>query len=264
MVKKQGSNAGKGPDKASRGPVGGGKGAGKGAGKGTKRLDGPSKPRALAAGAKGKGGGVSKPKHAPNNAAAPSGKTAPKGTRAAKHGSSAGAKAATGADKKAAKLQRLERKKPVVALIKRVVALWDEMRPAQVSAEQKRALAAQIVSAGRGHLRELALNHASSRAVQAAVKHGGAEARAAVWGECKEGAVDLALSPHGSFVVRKLIATADKAELSGALGPLRSAAAVLVRGPLAGAHRHGTQYCARTLVCASTWVLVPPGCACAR
>ena len=122
----------------------------------------------------------------------------------------------TPADKKAAKQAKLERKKPVLALVKKVVALWDEMRPSQVGAERKHEISAQVVTAGTGHLKELALNHASARAVQAAAKHGGKDTRAAVWAECRESCMELAMSPHGSFVVRKLIATADAAELSGA------------------------------------------------
>ena len=75
--------------------------------------------------------------------------------------------ASTPADKKAAKQAKLERKKPVLALVKKVVALWDEMRPSQVGAERKREISAQIVTAGKGHLKELALNHASARQPQA-------------------------------------------------------------------------------------------------
>jgi pumilio homology domain family member 6 len=104
----------------------------------------------------------------------------------------------------------------VLALVNQAVSLWEEMRPSNTTPEAKTKLAAEIVAMGKGHLKELSLNHASSRAVQAALKHGAKEARAAIWGECRESAVELAMSPHGSHVIRKLAATASKEELSGA------------------------------------------------
>ena len=110
-----------------------------------------------------------------------------------------------------------EERKPVLALVKQAVAIWDEMRPAKTSAEAKAQLAAKLVRVGKGHLKELALNHSSSRAVQAALKHGSKESKAQIFTECKEHAVELALSPHGSHVIRKLAATTSKTELAGAL-----------------------------------------------
>lgn len=109
-----------------------------------------------------------------------------------------------------------EQKKPVFTLVKQAVNVWEEMRPRDTTPATKKELAAKLVAVGKGHLKDLAMNHASSRAVQAALKHGSAEVRTAVWGECKESLVEMAMSPHGSHVIRKLANTASKAELSGA------------------------------------------------
>ena len=141
---------------------------------------------------------------------------------------------------RADKLARKIEKKPILKHVREVVALWEEMQPRKSSAEVKKALAVKITQVGKGHLKELSANHASSRAVQAALKHGGAPARAAVWAEVKEGVLDLAMSPHGSFVLRKIIALADKGHLSGApsllplSGCLRTAGG---RPTLASRHR---------------------------
>ena len=104
----------------------------------------------------------------------------------------------------------------MLALVKQAVSIWEEMRPANTSTDAKAQLAAKLVTVGKGHLKELALNHASSRAVQAALKHGSKASKEAVWSECKEHAVELAMSPHGSHVIRKLAANASKPELTGA------------------------------------------------
>lgn len=120
---------------------------------------------------------------------------------------------------RADKLARKIEKKPILKHVREVVALWEEMQPRKSTPDAKKALAVKITQAGKGHLKELSANHASSRAVQAALKHGGAPARAAVWAEVKDGALELAMSPHGSFVLRKIIALGDKAHLSGAARP---------------------------------------------
>jgi pumilio homology domain family member 6 len=109
-----------------------------------------------------------------------------------------------------------EQKKPVLTLVKQAVNVWEEMRPRDTTPATKRELACKLVGVGKGHIKELAMNHASSRAIQAALKHGSAEVRASVWAECKGSVVEMAMSPHGSHVIRKLANTASKAELSGA------------------------------------------------
>jgi pumilio homology domain family member 6 len=112
-------------------------------------------------------------------------------------------------------LAKKERKRPILELVKQAVTIWEEMRPASADAAKKKDLAAQLVQLGRGHLRELSLNHSSSRAIQAVLKHGSSVCRAAVFAECKASAKELAVSQHGSHVLRKLAATGSKGELSG-------------------------------------------------
>jgi hypothetical protein len=115
------------------------------------------------------------------------------------------------ADVKAAALQ----KKPVLKLVKELVELWEAMQPRKSMPESRKAASEKIVATGKGHLKQLSMHHSSSRAIQAALKHGGPEVREQVWAECKGSVVEMALGPHGSFVIRRFITLADKRHIKG-------------------------------------------------
>lgn len=102
-------------------------------------------------------------------------------------------------------------------LVQECVSIWEDLRPRDATPEDKAALIAQVVDKGKGKFKELSMNHSSSRVVQAVLKHGTPAHWQIVADDCKEDIVALARSPHGNFVVRKLIATADKKQLPGAL-----------------------------------------------
>ena len=128
------------------------------------------------------------------------------------------------AEKRARLQAKKEERKPLLSLVKQAVKLWEAMRPRDKSPAATAAAASELVAVGKGHMKELSMNHASSRAVQALLKHGGAAARSQVWAECKDAVPEMAMSPHGSHVIRKLVATASPAERSGAPSPAAQSA----------------------------------------
>jgi hypothetical protein len=112
--------------------------------------------------------------------------------------------------------EKLEKRKPILGLVKQVLAIWEELRPREADRKLKRELANKILATGKGKLRELSMKHASSRVVQAALKHGGDSAAQAVWAESKAHAVEMAMSPHASHVLRKLLRIGNKDLRTGA------------------------------------------------
>lgn len=115
-------------------------------------------------------------------------------------------------------------------LVQECVSIWEDLRPRDASAADKAKLVAQVVAKGKGKFKELSMNHSSSRVVQAVLKHGTPAHRQIVLDDCREDLVSLARSPHGNFVVRKLVATADKQQLPGAR-PLEPPSLHSVRAP---------------------------------
>jgi hypothetical protein len=113
-----------------------------------------------------------------------------------------------------AKAGKME-KKPILKLVKEVVELWETMQPRKSTPESRKLIAEKVISTGKGHLKQLSMHHSSSRAIQAALKHGGPAVREGVWAECKGSVLEMALSPHGSFALRKLIVLAEKRHIKG-------------------------------------------------
>lgn len=141
----------------------------------------------------------------------------------------------TKAEKKAAKLDKKHKKKPIVGLVNQCVHIWEDLRPRDASSDAKRALVAQVVAKGKGSFKELALNHSAARVVQAVLKHGTPQDRHIVWADCKEHLVELSMSAYGNHVVRKLINTATKDELPGVVRAFKGHVTKLFRHPCGSA-----------------------------
>ena len=69
----------------------------------------------------------------------------------------------------------------------------------------------------KGRLAELAVNHKASRIMQSCAKHGTLENRAEMLEELLPQFLDLSKSCYASFLLRKLVTTASKAQLQGEL-----------------------------------------------
>ncbi|GAB4820309.1 hypothetical protein N2152v2_007355 [Parachlorella kessleri] len=120
-------------------------------------------------------------------------------------------------------------------LIQEVVGLWEELRRHDVSADKRSKLISAVLRKVQGRVAELAASHTASRVIQACVKHGSAQERAAILKEVEPKLLDLSKSPYGHFVVSKLISLAPKEQLPGILKQFRGQAPALLRHP-AGAH----------------------------
>lgn len=102
-------------------------------------------------------------------------------------------------------------------LMKQVLSIWEDLRPRNASTEVKQELVGKIIKAAKGRLKDLAVKSKASRVIQALLKHGTKQQKDAVWQECKDHIIYLAMSPYGNHVVRKFISGADKEQLSGVL-----------------------------------------------
>ena len=67
----------------------------------------------------------------------------------------------------------------------------------------------------KGRVAELALNHKASRILQSCAKHGTPENRADMLVEILPQFLELSKSCYASFLLRKLVSTASKAQLQG-------------------------------------------------
>jgi pumilio homology domain family member 6 len=100
--------------------------------------------------------------------------------------------------------------------VQQVVSIWEDLRPRDATTELKQKLAADILAAGKGNLKELAVKSKSSRVIQAVLKHGTEQQRKQIWEECKAHMIEMSMSVHGNHVVRKFISIASKDQLAGA------------------------------------------------
>ena len=106
-------------------------------------------------------------------------------------------------------------KKGSAVLVQQVVSIWEDLRPRQASAEVKQKLVSDILSVGKGKLKELAVKSKSSRVIQALLKNGTKEQKQKIWNECKDHIIEISMSVYGNHVVRKFISIASKEQLSG-------------------------------------------------
>lgn len=112
--------------------------------------------------------------------------------------------------------QRKAQKNPNVPLIETATALWEELRRHDVQPARRGELVAAILAKLEGKLAEVSRSPKASRIVQTCVKFGSQEQRAQVLAELRPILHELIKSPHGHFIVLKLIATASEAQLKGA------------------------------------------------
>lgn len=96
-----------------------------------------------------------------------------------------------------------------------LTAMWEELRKRDTPAERRAQLVNQLVARMEGRLPTLAHSHTASRVVQACIKYGSPANRASIMAALKPNLVDLARSPHGRFVVSKLIGSATKQQIPG-------------------------------------------------
>ena len=96
-----------------------------------------------------------------------------------------------------------------------ITAKWERLRRSDTPADERVALAADVLAAAKGAVARLAMSHTASRVLQAAAKHAPPPARAAAVAEVRADAIPLAKSSYGHFLVVKLIANAPKDEVAG-------------------------------------------------
>jgi hypothetical protein len=96
-----------------------------------------------------------------------------------------------------------------------ITAKWERLRRSDTPADERAALAADVLDAAKGAVARLAMSHTASRVLQAAAKHAPPGARAAAVAEVRADAIPLAKSSYGHFLVVKLIAGAPKDEVAG-------------------------------------------------
>lgn len=128
------------------------------------------------------------------------------------------------------------KKKGSALLVQQVVSIWEDLRPRQASAEVKQKLVADILKAGKGKMKELAVKSKSSRVIQALLKNGTKEQKQKIWNECKEHIVEISMSVYGNHVIRKFISIASKEQLAGMCPPIQCSSSAHVFK----AYLHGT------------------------
>ena len=90
-----------------------------------------------------------------------------------------------------------------------------------MSQSDRRALCDEVFAKISGKVAELANNHKGSWVVQAVLKHGTPEQSAKIMREVKPQMALLAKSLYGNFLVRKLIDSTDKKEVSTLVNALK-------------------------------------------
>lgn len=130
---------------------------------------------------------------------------------------SAPSKPLTSKERKEALRERKSKVKKNFDLILAATSQWEELRRHDVAPERRSELVTSILGKTKGRLAELAASHTASRIVQACAKHGSTKEREVIFQELKPSLQLLAKSPYGRFVVTKLISTASKKQIKGAL-----------------------------------------------
>ena len=118
--------------------------------------------------------------------------------------------------------QPSQQKKLTSILPQAITTKWERLRRADTPAEERAALAADVLVAAKGAVARLAMSHTASRVLQAAARSAPPAARAAAVAEVRAEAVPLAKSSYGHFLVVKLIANAPKEEVAGKNGERES------------------------------------------
>ena len=102
-------------------------------------------------------------------------------------------------------------------VIQEATALWEKLRQSRTPKQTKQELVPKILELCGDRIPELAVSHTASRIIQSCVKYGSEEDRMVVHKHMVEGIVEISKSPYGRFVVSKLISTAQKEQLAGAM-----------------------------------------------
>lgn len=89
-------------------------------------------------------------------------------------------------------------------LIDKIVKKWESMRSRNVSKEERKRIAKEVLSAVSGWVPKLAMNHKGSRVLQHILKQGGEQEWRRIANEALPHVVHLAQSKHGSFLARKI------------------------------------------------------------
>lgn len=105
-------------------------------------------------------------------------------------------------------------------MITDVVKLWEELRRHDTKPARRLELVSLILGQIKGRVATLASSHASSRVVQACVKHGSDRDRRIVAAEVKPAFCELAKNAYARFAVQKLVAIADKKGIQGTAGSM--------------------------------------------
>lgn len=120
-------------------------------------------------------------------------------------------------ERKERKVKLLSAKKKHYTLSQELVGHWETIRQHNVSKEKRAELVTTVLEKSKDRVAELAASHVTSRVLQACAKYGTGSQRAAMLAEVMPQCVPLAKSPYGHFMLRKLVATAPKATVPGAL-----------------------------------------------
>lgn len=124
---------------------------------------------------------------------------------------------------------RKKKRNPHYTLEQELALLWEKMRRRNIAKEDRSKFVSEALRKMKGKIHEIASSHVSSRVLQTCIKHCSQSEKDVVFNELRPHFLTLACNTYSTHVVKKLVDSASKNQLSEFISLLHGNVASLLR-----------------------------------